>query len=168
MQIIERAVETQNVPPNSIHDEIARLLADDDTPLQAEYFTSPFREIDWQSVISSNFGTRRCPFTGEREQHSGIDFAVPTGTPIHPVKPGTVLMVRYHPNGYGRFIVINHGDGIASLYAHCSEILVSEGDVVTTDTVIALVGSTGQSTGPHLHFEIIINGRPVNPKRLLR
>jgi len=168
LQVVERALGTQYVPPNSIHDEIARLLASDDTPVRSEYFTSPFRGIEWRNVISSNFGMRRCPFAGEREQHSWIDFAVPEGTPIYPVKPGTVLMVRYHPNGYGRFVVVNHGGGIASLYAHCSEILVAEGDEVTTDTVIALVGSTGQSTGPHLHFEIIINGRPVNPQRLLR
>ena len=78
-----------------------------------------------------------------------------------------MLFVRNDTDGYGRHLVINHGGGQASLYAHCSEILVTAGDEVGTDTVIARVGSTGRSTGPHLHIEIIIDGKPVNPKKYL-
>jgi len=78
-----------------------------------------------------------------------------------------VLFVRYDPTGYGNYVVINHGGHQATLYGHCSAILVAEGDEVTTDTVIAKVGSTGKSTGNHCHFEIIIDGKAVNPEKYL-
>jgi murein DD-endopeptidase MepM/ murein hydrolase activator NlpD len=123
--------------------------------------------MDWRACFSSPYGNRKDPFTGEKSKHSGIDLAADTGTPIYPVKSGVVVFTRSSDDGYGMYLVINHGGGHASLYGHCSEILVSAGDAVTSDTMIAKAGSTGRSTGPHCHLEIIIDGKPVNPKKYL-
>lgn len=163
----EKAVESVTVPPSALHDEIGTMLGSDTMPVNADPFASPFHELDWQACLTSNYGNRKDPFTGEKAKHSGLDLAADEGTPIHPVKPGKVLFVRNDDDGYGQYLVINHGGGQASLYAHCSEILVAAGDEVAADTVIARVGSTGRSTGNHLHIEIIIDGQPMNPKRYL-
>lgn len=162
-----KAVESVTVPPSVLHDEIGTMLAGDTMPVNADPFASPFYELDWQACLTSNYGNRKDPFTGEKAKHSGLDLAADEGTPIYPVKPGKMLFVRDDTDGYGKFLVISHGGGQASLYAHCSEILVAAGDEVAADTVIARVGSTGRSTGNHLHIEIIIDGQPMNPKRYL-
>jgi hypothetical protein len=94
--------------------------------------------------------------------------SAPEGTKIYASKPGKVLFVRFDADGYGKFLVVNHGGGEATLYGHRSEILVREDDAVTADTVIARVGNTGRSTGAHCHFEIILGGKPVNPLKFLR
>ena len=167
LKMCESAIASVTVPPRDIHIEIGNLLAGDTTPVTAEIFTSPFRGIDWKSVLTSGYGNRADPFTGEKSKHPGIDLAVPEGTPIYPAKPGTVLFVRNSTGGYGLYVVVHHGGGQATFYSHCSEILVAEGDEVDTDTIIAKSGNTGKSTGPHLHFEIILNGQPVNPVKYL-
>ena len=95
--------------------------------------------------------------------HRGIDIGMPMGTPICATKDGTVSTSVYGTGSYGYYIILDHGDGIQTLYAHCSELLVSVGDVVTKGQVIAKVGSTGNSTGPHVHFEVRINGERVDP-----
>ena len=166
--LCEKAIESQTVPPGALHNEIGALLADDDTPVSAAVFTSPFKGLDWQAAFSSPYGNRADPFTGEKSKHSGIDLAADEGTLIYPVKPGKVLFVRWDEDGYGHYLVVSHGGGQASLYGHCSEILVAAGDEVTTDTMIAKMGSTGRSTGSHVHLEIIIDGKPVNPKKYLQ
>jgi len=166
--LCEKAVESQTVPPGAIHIEIGEMLAGDTTPVSAEIFTTPFRDLDWQACITSEYGKRIDPFTGEEALHSGLDLIADLGTPIYPVKPGTVLFVRYSENGWGHHLAINHGGGQASLYAHCSEIFVAEGDEVDIDTIIAAVGSSGRSTAAHLHIDIVIDGKPVNPKRFLK
>jgi murein DD-endopeptidase MepM/ murein hydrolase activator NlpD len=165
--LCEKAVESQTVPPSALHNEIGSLLAGDSSPAAAERFASPFHDRDWQSCLTSGYGNRKDPITGENAKHAGLDLAAPEGTAIYPSKPGKVLLVRWDENGYGNYIVISHGGGQATLYGHCSAILATAGDEVTTDTVIARVGSTGKSTGNHLHFEIIVNGKPVNPKKYL-
>ena len=165
--LCKKAVESQTVPPNGIHNEIGALLTGDTTPINPDPFASPFHDRNWQDCLTSGYGKRKDPVTGEDAKHSALDLAAPAGTSIYPSKPGKVLFVRYDENGYGNYLAVNHGGGQATLYAHCSEILVAEGDEVTIDTIIARVGSTGKSTGNHVHFEIIIDGKPVNPKKYL-
>ncbi|KKT58861.1 MAG: Peptidase M23 [Candidatus Amesbacteria bacterium GW2011_GWB1_47_19] len=99
--------------------------------------------------------------------HSGIDMRAPLGEPIHPIMSGKVMKVEKEWFGYGNMVVITHGAEYQSLYGHLSKILVREGQVVTTGTIIGEVGSTGRSTGPHLHLEILENGRTVNPATIL-
>jgi murein DD-endopeptidase MepM/ murein hydrolase activator NlpD len=112
--------------------------------------------------INSPFGSRTDPVTGTQAFHSGIDFGASCGTPIRAAGSGKVLSAA--PNdGYGNATVINHGGGLATLYGHQSAFAVSAGQVVTQGQVIGYVGSTGKSTGCHLHFEVRVNGNPVNP-----
>lgn len=119
-----------------------------------------------RGTITSNFGFRIDPIDGKRRHHNGIDIAVPEGTDIRPVISGKVIYSGYS-KGYGNCVIIEHEDGVQTLYAHNSKNLVKTGDVVTPDTVIALSGSTGRTTGPHLHFEVRKNGKPINPYALL-
>lgn len=116
--------------------------------------------------ISSPFGWRMHPILKSRRFHSGIDIAVPSGTPVQAADNGVVLISGWN-GGYGYFIAIDHGKGISTAYAHNSRLLVKEGDVVTKGQTIALSGSTGWSTGPHLHFEVRENGTPVDPLKYL-
>jgi murein DD-endopeptidase MepM/ murein hydrolase activator NlpD len=125
---------------------------------------NPFPGTDWRTRVTSEFSTRKDPFTGETKIHDGIDFGYPGGTLIYPVKPGVVKTVVYGSTGYGYHLIIDHGGGFESLYGHCSAILVSVGQAVTTSAPIAKVGSTGKSTGNHLHLEIRVNGAAVNPR----
>lgn len=112
--------------------------------------------------ISSPYGYRIHPITGTRKLHSGIDYAAPYGTAIYAAEDGVVLTSGW-VNGYGYTVTINHGGGYVTLYAHCSKLLVSSGQSVTAGQTIAKVGSTGNSTGNHLHFEVKVNGKAVNP-----
>lgn len=112
--------------------------------------------------ISSPFGTRLHPILKVNKFHSGVDIAAPNGTPVLAANDGTVIMAEYN-GGYGNCIVINHGGGIATLYGHNSKLLVKKGDTVKRGQQIAKVGSTGTSTGPHVHFEVKEDGKQVNP-----
>ena len=103
-------------------------------------------------TITSRVGMRIDPIDGIWRQHNGIDIAIPTGTPVKPVAPGVVVYSGSR-SGYGNTVVVEHSNGIITLYAHNSRILVITGQPVTTDSTLALSGSTGRSTGPHLHFE---------------
>ena len=132
----------------------------------ADGFCSPIGE-NWRSVVTSEFGNRIDPITGERRSHTGMDLAVPTGTPIRAALPGTVTVSTYNRGGYGYYIMIDHGDGLSTLYGHCSQLLASVGRIVNAGDVVALSGSTGRSTGPHLHFEVRVNGQRTNPRGYL-
>lgn len=112
--------------------------------------------------ITSPYGYRIHPITGTRKLHSGIDYAAPFGTSILAAEDGVVITSGW-VNGYGKCVTINHGGGYVTLYGHCSSLLVSAGQKVTKGQVIAKVGSTGNSTGNHLHFEVKVNGSAVNP-----
>lgn len=116
--------------------------------------------------VSSSYGYRNDPFTGKRQFHSGIDYAGRKGTPIMAAAGGVV--VQAGKNGrYGLMVEIDHRNGYHSRYGHASEILVEVGDVVKKGVEIAKMGSTGRSTGTHLHFEVIKDGKKINPSRLL-
>lgn len=115
---------------------------------------------------SSPFGWRVHPVLGYRRFHAGLDFAASYGSTIRAADSGTVIFAGWY-GGYGRAVIINHGHGITTLYGHSSELYVSEGQTVQRGQAIAAVGSTGLSTGPHLHFEVRRNGTPVNPADFL-
>lgn len=116
--------------------------------------------------ISSGFGERVDPFTGGEEFHEGIDFAAPMGTPIHAVAAGIVTWAGAR-GGYGNMVQLDHGNGYATRYGHAEKILVHVGETVQRGDVIALVGDTGRSTGPHVHFEVLKDGHEVNPARFI-
>ena len=113
--------------------------------------------------VSSRFGSRG----GSRSSiHTGLDISTSSGTGIRPVTAGTVVYAGYK-GSYGNLLIIDHGNGVQSYYAHCNALYVSAGQQVGTDSTIAAVGSTGNSTGPHLHLEIRVNGTPVNPQNYI-
>lgn len=142
-------------------------FAGSDVPfIGADGFCSPIGE-NWRSVVTSEFGYRKDPFTGETKGHTGIDLGVPTGTPIRAALPGTVTVSTYNQGGYGYYVMIDHGNGLSTLYGHCSQLLAYVGQTVEAGDVIALSGSTGRSTGPHLHFEVRVNGERTNPRSYL-
>lgn len=119
-----------------------------------------------QGYNGSSFGWRVDPFTGTRSLHEGIDFSAPSGTPIVAAAGGVVLAAEFH-TGYGYMVDIDHGNDLVTRYAHSSRLLVKPGDLVKRGQRIALVGSTGRSTGSHLHFEVRLGGVAVNPNNFL-
>lgn len=116
---------------------------------------------------SSNFGWRIDPFTGKNAMHEGVDYTVPEGTSIVASAGGVVVFAGYHPQ-YGNMVEIDHGGDIVTRYAHASRLLIQEGDMVRRGQEIAKVGSTGRSTGSHLHFEVRYKGSAQNPARFLQ
>ena len=117
--------------------------------------------------LSSFFGLRTDPFTGHKVHHSGVDFAGKMGSDIVSVGAGVVTFAGRR-SGYGNLVEVNHGSGYVTRYGHCQEILVKVGDTLQKGQVVAKMGSTGRSTGPHVHFEVMKNGRAVNPKRYIQ
>ena len=118
------------------------------------------------AATSSPFGWRMHPVLGYRRFHAGLDFGASYGSTIRAADSGTVIMAGWY-GGYGNAVIIDHGEGITTLYGHTSQLLVSEGQTVQRGQAIALVGSTGLSTGPHLHFEVRKEGEPVDPANYL-
>lgn len=114
------------------------------------------------NVITCKYGMRTHPITGVYKLHTGIDLRASTGTKIYAANAGTVIKATYS-SAYGYYVVVNHGGGTSTLYAHMSKMAVKNGQKVSQGTVLGYVGSTGYSTGPHLHFEVIKNGNYVNP-----
>ena len=112
--------------------------------------------------MSSRFGFRQDPFTEKQTFHRGLDFSVPVGTPVRVSGDGVILAVQQQ-RGFGKVVKVDHGGGVVTVYAHLSEQLVKKGDRVSRGDVIARSGNTGRSSAPHLHYEIRINDRPVNP-----
>ncbi|MDR0727031.1 MAG: peptidoglycan DD-metalloendopeptidase family protein, partial [Rickettsiales bacterium] len=114
--------------------------------------------------VTSNYGTRNDPFDGKPKMHKGIDFAGKIGTELFAVAPGRVVSAGERV-GYGKTVEVDHGLGFSTLYAHLSKITITRGDWVRPGTVVGLGGSSGRSTGPHLHYEIRYNGAPFNPSK---
>lgn len=119
-----------------------------------------------EGFVGSGFGMRTDPFTGEAAMHAGIDFAAPVGTPIYAAAGGVVASAERHPE-FGNVVKIDHGNGLQTLYAHTLRFIVKAGDIVRKGQQIAFVGTTGRSTGPHLHFEVHVNGVAQNPLKYL-
>ena len=117
--------------------------------------------------ISSLFGMRSDPFTGKRTMHKGVDFAGKEGSDVVAVAAGVVTQAEMH-SGYGMMVEINHGKGYVTRYGHNKKLLVQVGDRVKPGQVIAKMGSTGRSTGPHVHFEVILNDKVVNPTKYIK
>ncbi|MDR2726598.1 MAG: M23 family metallopeptidase [Deltaproteobacteria bacterium] len=115
-----------------------------------------------EGFVTSRFGTRVSPLSGRRDFHKGLDISARTGTPVLAAAKGTVTFVG-RDGAYGNTIHLNHGAGITTRYAHLHRFVAKEGQIVRRGTVIGYVGSTGRSTGPHLHYEVLINGVNVNP-----
>lgn len=137
------------------------------TPTERAFFldTNLRMPLD-NSVLTSDFGKRVSPITGREHLHQGIDLAAPTGTKVYACQAGTVSVATYD-NIFGNYIILQHADSVQSVYAHLSAIEVKAGESVLKGSIIGRVGSTGASTGPHLHFEIRKNGRSQDPKDLL-
>jgi len=157
-------------------DDLARLLDDRERQLQllqellmarnlSEEVRPDGRPIE-KGWLSSGYGTRKDPFTGKKSFHHGLDFAGKLNSGVVAVAAGVVTWAG-KDGGYGRMVEIDHGDGYASRYGHNSSILVKPGDTVSKGQVIARMGTSGHSTGPHVHLELLHNGRKVNPSRYL-
>lgn len=123
---------------------------------------NPFPSIDWTGSITDPYGFRVHPITGKHSFHTGLDIAMGEGSAISSVQSGTVITATYGDNIWGNYVEIDDGN-TRTKYAHCSSLNVSVGDIVKTGDVIGFVGSTGQSTGPHLHIEVIIGGQRYDP-----
>lgn len=152
----------------SILEQINDLTADSTVPVAEGDFGNPFNDPAWRQHITSRFGLR--PDVGlpgkDTTNHNGLDIAYGYGTPILAVQSGTVITATVSPS-YGNYVVIDHGGGICTLYAHCSRLLVSVGQAVNKYDTIAEVGSTGDSTGNHLHICVIVNGQYTDPETYL-
>jgi murein DD-endopeptidase MepM/ murein hydrolase activator NlpD len=145
LSVLESLISTRN---------LSRQIVPDGRPVQ-------------QGWISSYFGHRADPFTGRKAFHRGLDFAGPAGSQVVAVASGVVTYSKER-FGYGKCVEINHGNGYVTRYAHNQRVLVSVGDTIQKGQAIALIGSTGRSTGPHLHFEVLKQGRAVDPMSFVR
>ncbi|MBQ1833842.1 MAG: M23 family metallopeptidase [Treponema sp.] len=138
------------------------------SPTERAFFFEPGMTLPLEkSVLTSPFGMRISPISGKWLMHKGIDMAAPTGTQIHACKAGKVVSAIAMDYTYGNYVILDHGKGMTSLYAHMSKMLVSKGDYVSAGQVIGLVGQTGLATGPHLHFEIKLNGELQDPQKYI-
>jgi murein DD-endopeptidase MepM/ murein hydrolase activator NlpD len=156
-ETIDMIIESTTQDLNQLVSDVAERL---------EYMEAVPSRWPVKGRVTSGFGFRRSPFGGGREFHNGVDIAASTGTPVKAAGKGKVIFAGSR-SGYGRTVIINHGYGFKSLYAHNSSLLVKAGQWVEAEQVIARVGSTGRSTGPHLHFTIEVNGKAVNPYNYL-
>jgi murein DD-endopeptidase MepM/ murein hydrolase activator NlpD len=153
-------------------DGLSDLHADVFTLIESRLFEERMRRLMVPSAtpvegpVGSGFGFRSDPITGRMALHTGLDFPAEPGTPIRAAAGGVVLEVGVHPE-YGQTLELDHGNRLSTLYAHLNRALVRPGDIVRRGQVIAEVGNTGRSTGPHLHFEVLLQGVPQDPARFL-
>lgn len=124
-------------------------------------------KLPLRSAINSAFGPRLSPWTGKPEFHAGVDLAAPAGTPVKASSAG-VVRVAGAEGGYGLSVLIDHGSGFETRYGHLQSVSVAKGQRVEKGQLIGLTGNTGRSTAPHLHYEVLVDGRPVDPRRIAR
>jgi murein DD-endopeptidase MepM/ murein hydrolase activator NlpD len=142
--------------------DLSEILIKKNIATNTDFKFEPILPISGIGNISSNFGLRRDPFNGYLENHQGLDYSAKRGTPILATESGTIVQSGYGGK-YGNTVKINHGKGYSSKYGHASQLLVTVGQQVQKGEVIALVGSTGYSTGPHLHFELALDEQVFSP-----
>lgn len=159
---LERAIQAANAVKQETDAipalKINAVIEAEETPSEAPTVW----QVPVEGRVTSQFGRRTDPINGEHRSHHGIDIAAPRGTPIGAAAAGKVIFAGRR-GGYGNTVIIEQSDGKQTLYAHAEQLLVSVGEQVSVGQTIATVGSTGRSTGPHLHFEVRENGQPVNP-----
>ncbi len=164
---IRAKIAEQQAEEARIQRLINQALASQNTTTVSTITTTGTGVMQWPCPstknITSEFGSRSQPVAGASTNHKGIDIGASMGADIVAADSGTILFSG-NSSSYGKYIVITHGGGITTLYAHCSQLLVKAGATVTKGQVIAKVGSTGISSGPHLHFEVSVNGSRVNPR----
>lgn len=131
-----------------------------DSGISFKYIEAPAAVLPCDGAISSTFGYRS--LYGRHRMHNGIDFAAPIGSPIYSVGSGKVIFAGYK-GGYGKTVIIEHEDEVITLYAHNSKLFVKDGEYVQHGDIISKVGNTGHSTGPHLHYEVRVNDKPIDP-----
>jgi len=160
MELLDQAISSQS--------EQIRLLSQfiEDQEVLAQSYISGRPIADKKGWLSSYYGKRKDPFENKIAMHKGVDYAAKDGSDIISTGAGVVTWAgpRY---GYGNLVEINHGNGLITRYAHAKEVIVSTGDIVEKGSVVALVGSTGRSTGPHVHYEVLIGGKQVNPDKYI-
>ena len=142
------------------------LVADASTQQHLESMRMPTRAPIAHAELTSSYGNREDPLTGRRAFHAGIDFGAEVGTAIRAAAGGRVIFAGYHSD-FGNMVEIDHGNGLTTRYAHASKLFVKADAVVTPGEVIAAVGTSGRSTGPHLHFEVLRHGEHADPRRYL-
>lgn len=150
LDVREANLKSQIEEIYDVHDDILRYL--DATP----------KNLPLPGWVTSGFGMRRSPYSHIRKMHYGLDIAAPIGTSIQAPAAGVILLAEFR-GGYGRKVIIDHGYGICTVYAHASKLYVKEGETVERGDIIGEVGSSGASTGPHLHYEIHVDGIPTDP-----
>ncbi len=159
--------ESEEGPDNEIEGNLSGNIIDFEG-LKSTSVSSRVNSFLWPvyGVVSSDYGYRTHPISGEYTMHNGIDIASEKGKAISSAFDGVVKTEGYS-NSYGYYIIVTHSDNVETLYAHCSKIIKSKGDTVKKGDTIALVGSTGRSTGPHVHFEVRVGGYRINPNWML-
>ena len=158
---LEKALNELEETSKQIEAEIRQYQEKNQTNLGTGKYIWPVR-----GQVVQNFGWRIHPILRKRQFHNGLDIAIDYGTPIMAADSGIVIFAAYN-GGYGKMLLIDHGSGFSTLYGHTSVLLVDKGQTVVKGQIVAKVGTTGLSTGPHLHFEIRKNGTPVNPRDYL-
>ncbi len=155
--------ETLEVAETSLHDAVDLKIEEDNKAIKINGIKLSSMPLDSNvsKIISSRFGEVS---TVRKSAHKGLDIACAAGTPIKVMSKGTVVFAGYDANGLGNAIRVDHGNGVQTVYGHCSELYAKVGETLSAGDVIAAVGSTGNSTGPHLHLEIRINGVAMNPQ----
>lgn len=152
-------IDKMEADSNALAEKIRKLTATSSGKVHGTINTYP---LPGYYEVSSAYGWRIHPVTKKKSLHTGTDFPAPTGTPVHAAGAGVVIMAGWY-GAYGNAVIVDHGGGYTTLYGHNSKLAVSVGDTVEAGEIIANVGSTGWSTGPHLHFEVRINGNPTDP-----
>ncbi|HBE78798.1 MAG TPA: hypothetical protein DDW65_13635 [Firmicutes bacterium] len=160
-KLLETSLDEMEQTSKEMEEQIKNLQNKNNTALGSGKFIWPVK-----GRITSYFGWRFHPILRKKKYHSGLDIAQPTGTPIAAADAGVVIFCGRN-GGYGNMIALDHGNSISTVYGHCSEILVTNGQTVAKGDTIGKVGSTGLSTGPHLHFEVRKKGVPIDPLSLL-
>jgi len=163
---VNRAEGGPFIPPTKANQPDSSVLADITAAIRGLAMTLPLSTPLERYQVGSRFGPRRDPFNGRLALHTGLDFDAAYMTPVYATAPGIVTYAGYR-GAYGKVVEIDHGNGIATLYGHMHRYTVSVGQRVEAHTQVGLLGSTGRASGPHIHYEVVVNGRPQDPEKFI-